>query len=267
MNTFGRRAGIAALLMLLAVADVSAQVLQPLVHSHNDYAQEKPFRAAYRAGAHFIEADVWAQEGDLYVSHDRKDIRPEKTLRRMYLKPLRRVLRCGRAHSQPLQLMVDVKNGKEALDLLVAIIEREGYRSCFDTALNSDAIRLTITCGADLSPWWTSYPDYVYFDARPDDALTEAQWKKVSMISQAHTRYTKWSGSGEMPARDQERIRAASARAHERGLPFRLWGFPDSPAAWALSLDLGMDYINSDHPAEVVRWLQDQKSTRQTDRR
>lgn len=255
MGKIGRMAGIAALLWMLAAAGAYAQVLQPLVHSHNDYAQEKPFRGAFRAGAHSIEADVWAQNGDLYVSHDRKDIRSGKTLRKLYLKPLRRALRRGRPHQVPLQLMVDVKNGKEALDCLVGIIEKEGFRPCFDTALNPDAIRLTITCGADLSPWWTSYPDYVYFDARPEDTLTPAQWKKVSMISQAKTRYTKWDGSGEMPATEQERIRAASAKAHERGLPFRLWGFPDCPAAWALSLELGMDYINSDHPAAVVRWL------------
>ena len=257
MGKIGRMAGIAALLWMLAAAGAYAQVLQPLVHSHNDYAQEKPFRGAFRAGANSIEADVWCLDGDLYVSHDRKDIRRGNTLRRMYLKPLRRALRRGRPHQAPLQLMVDVKNGKEALDCLVGIIEKEGFRACFDTALNPAAIRLTITCGADLSPWWTSYPDYVFFDARPEDALTEAQWRKVSMISQAKTRFTKWNGSDQMPAAEQERIRAAAAKAHSRGLPFRLWGFPDGPAAWELSLDLGMDYINSDRPADVVRWLRE----------
>ncbi len=267
MKKIGRLAALAALFWMFATVGTFAQVLQPLVHSHNDYAQEKPFRGAFRAGANSIEADVWCVDGDLYVSHDRKDIRSGRTLRKMYLKPLRRALRTGRPHQTPLQLMVDVKNGKEALDCLVGIIEKEGFRPCFDTALNPAAIRLTITCGADLSPWWTSYPDYVFFDARPGDALTDAQWQKVSMISQARTRFTKWNGDGEMPAADQERIRTAAAKAHERGLPFRLWGFPDGPAAWELSLDLGMDYINSDHPTTVVRWLRDRNVTLSADGR
>lgn len=59
------------------------------IHSHNDYAQKRPFWGAYEAGADSIEADVFLVDGELLVAHSRKDLKKENTLRRLYLEPLR----------------------------------------------------------------------------------------------------------------------------------------------------------------------------------
>ena len=100
-----------------------------LIHSHNDYAQERPFWGAYEAGADSIEADVYLVDGDLLVAHTRKELKKENTLRRLYLEPLREVMRKNggraRADGKPLQLMVDIKSGKAALDRLLEIVEQE----------------------------------------------------------------------------------------------------------------------------------------------
>lgn len=226
-----------------------------LIHSHNDYSQAKPFYGAFKAGANSIEADVWCVDGELFVSHDKEDIRKENTLRKMYLMPIKKALQRKKAHAAPLQLMVDVKNGKAALDKLVEIIEQEGYRPCFDTSLNPSAIRLTITCWEDLSDIWDTYPGYVCFDARPGAQLSEAQWKRVSTVSQGMYKFSKWKGVGEMPEADKAKIRKAAEEAHSKGLPFRIWGFPDSPEAWQLCVSLGIDFINTDHPEQVAKWL------------
>ena len=244
--------------LLFCAAVLSALALPAkaqLIHSHNDYLQSAPFRGAFNAGANSIEADVWCIDEDLYVAHDKKDVQKHNTLRKMYLKPLKKALRSGKPHGQPLQLMVDVKNGKAALDKLVEIIEKEGFRKCFDPALNPNAICLTITCWNDLSESWTSYPEYVRFDARPGASLSSEQWKRASMMSLGLGSFTKWKGNGAMTENDKEKIRAAAKEAHSKGLPFRIWGFPDNPAAWQLSLELGMDYINTDHPDKVAGWL------------
>ena len=46
-----------------------------LIHSHNDYAQKRPFWGAYEAGADSIEADVFLVDCDLLVAHSRKELK------------------------------------------------------------------------------------------------------------------------------------------------------------------------------------------------
>ena len=53
------------------------------IHSHNDYAQKRPFWGAYEAGADSIEADVFLVDGDLLVAHSRRELKKENTLRRL----------------------------------------------------------------------------------------------------------------------------------------------------------------------------------------
>ena len=144
-----------------------ASVREMRVHSHNDYAQKRPFWGAYEAGADSIEADVFLEGGELLVAHSRKELKKENTLRRLYLEPLRTVFRKNggraRANGKPLQLVIDLKSGKPALDALLAMIEREGFRECFDIAKNPSAARLSV--GGDISEIkdFLSYPDYVFF--------------------------------------------------------------------------------------------------------
>ena len=59
-------------------ADAIAQGAKPgrvgmLIHSHNDYAQKRPFWGAYEAGADSIEADVFLVDGELLVAHSRNE--------------------------------------------------------------------------------------------------------------------------------------------------------------------------------------------------
>ena len=123
------------------------------IHSHNDYAQKRPFWDAYDAGADSIEADVFLVDGELLVAHSRKGLKKVNTLRRLYLEPLREVMRKNggraRANGKPLQLVIDLKSGKPALDALLTLIEQEGFRECFDICKNPSAVRLSV--GGDIS--------------------------------------------------------------------------------------------------------------------
>ena len=229
-----------------------------LIHSHNDYAQKRPFWGAYEAGADSIEADVFLVEGELLVAHSRRELKKENTLRRLYLEPLREVMRKngGRARpdGRPLQLLVDLKNGKPALDRLVEMVEKEGYRDCFDIAKNPSAARLTATGDHSEVADFLAYPDFVFFDVPPTRRLSDGQYRRVPLVSHYARAYTRWR-KGPMDEKDKERIRAAVKAAHDRGCRFRLWGFPDHKEAWELTLELGLDYINTDHPAAAASFL------------
>jgi len=228
------------------------------IHSHNDYAQKRPFWGAYEADADSIEADVFLVDGDLLVAHSRKGLKRENTLRRLYLEPLREVMRKNggraRANGKPLQLVIDLKSGKSALDVLLTIIEQEGFRECFDIGKNPSAVKLSVGGGISGIKDFLSYPDFVFFSVPSSRKIDDCQYKRVSWISDYARIYTKWR-SGAMAECDKKKIRAAAARAHAKGVPYRLWGFPDHQEAWRLSRELGLDYINTDHPAAVAAFL------------
>lgn len=66
-----------------------------LIHSHNDYAQERPFWGAYEAGADSIEADVFLVGGDLLVAHSRKELKPVRATTRRWRTSLRIPVTCS----------------------------------------------------------------------------------------------------------------------------------------------------------------------------
>ena len=229
-----------------------------LIHSHNDYAQKRPFWGAYEAGADSIEADIHLVNGDLFVAHDLNKVSVTNTLRRLYLEPIRMVFQKNggqaRADGKPLQLLVDLKNGKPALDRLVELIEKEGFRQYFDIGKNPSAVRLVISGDLSKVGDFLDYPNFVFFDVPFRKDLPDNQYKRIPLISQYARIYTRWR-KGAMAEEDKAKIRAAAAEARAKGCRFRLWGFPDHAEAWQLTLELGLDYINTDHPADAAAFL------------
>src|SRR5436853_7424002 len=101
----------------LAVEPAAVKLL-PQAHAHNDYEHARPLLDALDHGFCSVEADIWLVGGDLLVGHDRKDLKPGRTLEALYLEPLRervkanggRVYRGGPAFC----LLIDVKTEAEA---------------------------------------------------------------------------------------------------------------------------------------------------------
>ena len=80
--------------MLLAKIAATALLAAPVVplpqaHAHNDYEHRRPLLDALDCGFGSVEADIWLVDGELLVAHDRAQCRPERTLRSLYLEPLR----------------------------------------------------------------------------------------------------------------------------------------------------------------------------------
>lgn len=72
-----------------APADLGAPVAQ--THAHNDYEHTRPLYDALSHGFVSVEADVWLVDGELLIAHDKEDLDPTRTLRGLYLEPLREI--------------------------------------------------------------------------------------------------------------------------------------------------------------------------------
>ncbi|MBQ9532682.1 MAG: hypothetical protein IJR71_01785 [Prevotella sp.] len=260
---------LAAVLLVGMSSCMQAQKAQTTavgIHSHNDYAQKRPFVGAYEARSASIEADIFMIDGQFYVGHDEEDLRPELTLEAMYLDPLMAHFQKNgqRAYpfGEPLQLLVDLKNGAETLAALQEMIEKKGYKQLFDTTKNPTAVSLVIT-GDEITPdHFADYAPYVLQDGRIDvgdkDPLqkyTEEQLKYVPLVSQEFQNFSQWDGKSEISKEDRALLQGLVDKAHAKGVKIRFWAMPDTEQAWQLCLDLGIDFINTDHPQQVRDWL------------
>ncbi|EQB43317.1 hypothetical protein CGLO_18037 [Colletotrichum gloeosporioides Cg-14] len=74
--------------------DFTHSVVPRNCHSHNDYWRPYPLFSALAAGCVGVEADIWLSDDglDLLVGHDRGSLSSERTLQKMYLDPLLKIL-------------------------------------------------------------------------------------------------------------------------------------------------------------------------------
>ena len=122
-------------LTFLVTLAAYAQQLPIIYHSHNDYNRTVPFWEAYSQHCASIEADVFLQDGEILVAHNRKDVTAERSLRKMYIEPIVKTFRenggrMWKGSDDRLQLVVDLKTG-ESLPGVIALAEE--YPDVFTT--------------------------------------------------------------------------------------------------------------------------------------
>lgn len=244
---------LAALMLIPAIAWAQNPIL---LHSHNDYERTQPFWEAYNEHFDSIEADVYCIDGTLYVSHDRKDIEPERTFETLYLEPVLKVFgsngdRPWAGSEQKLQLLIDIKEMTEpTLDALTELLD--AHRDVFDPAANPYAVRVVMTGNIPKPEDFANYPDYIFFDGNLDLEYTDDQLQRIALFSAPFYKYSFWRGHGKGSRKGWEKVSAAVAHAHARGKPIRFWGAPESESVYRTFYSRGIDYMNSDRPAECA---------------
>lgn len=257
-------ASAALLLSLSVVGAVRATPPEYRSHSHNDYLQAEPLATALTHRMGSVEADVWLIDGELRVGHTREETHPGRTLRSLYLEPLRR--HCDRsgadarvyAGGPPLMLLVDVKSDA---DPTCAAVEREleAYASLF-TQFDEPEVKpgaVTVVLSGNVSRLRLSRagPRLAACDGRPSDLLQNPPLSAVPLISDNWTKHFRWNGEGTMPAGERAALRRLAERCHAQGRKLRLWAAPDTEASWREQFAAGIDYINTDRPAALHAFL------------
>jgi alkaline phosphatase len=227
-----------------------------LLHSHNDYERVAPFWEAYSERFDSVEADVYCIDGKLFVSHDKKDVAPERTFEALYLEPVLKVfgLNGGRAWAgseQTIQLLIDIKETTEpTLGTLVRLLE--AHPDVFDPAVNPYAVRVVMTGNVPSPADFDRYPDFIFFDGNLDAEYTQGQLQRIALFSAPFYKYTLWRGRGRGSKAGWEKVMEAVERAHAQGKPIRFWGAPENETVYHVFYSLGIDYMNSDRPAECA---------------
>jgi alkaline phosphatase len=224
-------------------------------HSHNDYEQRTPFWIAYDAGFGSIEADIFLVGGRLYVAHDRKELALGRTLEKYYVKPLSAQVERNHGHpyadtARQLQMLIDVKaDSTAALAALVALLGK--YPNLTETA----SLTWVISGNRPDPSLYTSYPAFITFDGILLQHYPPAALSRIVMMSDDLHEYSHWDGIDSIPPADRRRIAAAIEWSHALRLPVRFWDAPDFPHAWDQLMQLGVDFINTDHIRQLADYL------------
>ncbi|MCE7065595.1 phosphatidylinositol-specific phospholipase C/glycerophosphodiester phosphodiesterase family protein [Dyadobacter sp. CY326] len=225
-------------------------------HSHNDYEKKGAFVDAYDQQFGSIEADLFLVNDNLFVAHNLPDIKPERTFSALYLNPIVASVEKNSGSIYPqkdvqLQLLIDLKTTSE--ETLAALVkELEPHKDIFAPA---GSVKIVVSGNTPDPASFDKYPEYVFFDGRPEIVYTPDQLKRVGLVSQAFAKYSKWNGEGPLPEKDKKSIQKVIKQTHDLGKKIRLWATPDNINSWKIMMSLGVDYLNTDKVREMGDYL------------
>lgn len=258
-------AGSVAALGAVGVATPAAAAPGPRVrplrraHAHNDYEHERPLLDALDHGFTSVEADVWLEDGDLFIGHDGPD--HGRTLRSLYLDPLRHRRR-GHQHL-PTRLLIDVKShGDEAYDVLNR--QLSAYPDLFTCWRGGRRHRRPVTAvlSGELANLTVPATDQRWFgfDGRIGSLPAGATAEQLPLVSENWNKFFTWQGIGPMPSDQRATLHRLVDELHAERYQVRFWATPDllpAPrrAVWRELLAADVDVLNTDHLADLQHFL------------
>lgn len=244
----------------------SASAQQPfysvaMAHSHNDYRQQQPFFSAYNEQFGSIEADIHLVDKRLLVAHDSTELSTAPTLEKLYLIPLVSRIEQNNGFvykdsSRKLQLLIDLKTaGVATLDALITVLKK------YPSIIQNRSVNIVITGNRPAARLYQNYPSYIWFDGNIDSTYSKAALKKIALLSDNFEKYSSWNGLQPLPETDKRTLINRVTKVHQLSKPVRFYASPDFPEAWKQLLQLKVDYLNTDHIAELADFLNRQNDS------
>lgn len=250
-----RPLAVVLLSLLHPVVAIAEQVTEPkplsAAHAHNDYAHPRPLLDALDHGFCSIEADIWLVGGKLLVGHSLLELRPERTLESLYLRPLAE--RCRQREGwvydrgRTVTLLVDLKStGGNTYPALQK--ELANYRQLFTQRDDKTppAIEVIITGDRPVELIKADAQRLGSIDGRRQDLDSDQPASLIPLVSENWTSHFTWRGVGAMPNAERAKLRKFANMAHAKGRRLRFWATPDNEAVWTELQAAGVDLIGTD---------------------
>lgn len=257
-----------ALMPLAVLCFAPAQVTEPppaplrRAHAHNDYEHKRPLLDALGQGFCSVEADIWLTKDGLLVAHTALDLKPERTLQKLYLAPLRERVRANGGKVFPggpaFHLLIDVKtDAKKTYAELTKVLEE--YSDILtvvkDGKAEPKAVTVVVSGNCDREAITKQAVRFAAIDGRPPDLDSDAPAHLVPWVSTSWASVFKWDGTGVMPDAERTKLNEFVAKAHKRGRMVRFWAAPDRVEVWKELLAAEVDLINTDRLADLRAFL------------
>jgi hypothetical protein len=256
LSDFGiRHSGLVFALLLAGTPAHAQDSPKPLlrVHAHNDYEHKRPLFDALDHGFCSVEADIYLVDSQLLVAHQRNQVKPERTLQKLYLDPLRERVRKngGRVYAggPEVVLLIDLKTDwKTIYPVLRETLK--GYADMLTIfrgeATETNAVRAIITGYRSKIMFTGESIRYAAYDGELEDLDSGASASLIPWISSNWGRTFHWRGVETIPPEEQKKLKEIVEKAHGQGRRVRFWGAPDFPDFWRELMSDGVDLINTD---------------------
>lgn len=237
----------------------------PHAHAHNDYEHQRPLFDALAHGFCSVEADIHLRDGQILVAHDAEDVRPDRTLEDLYLKPLSERVEQNGGRVYPdgpsVTLLIDIKTGgEETYRALRPLLEK--YRNMLTRfaagRVHEEAVTVVISGNRPKELIAAEDERLVGIDGRAADVRSEDKLPSdlVPLISDNWTLHFRWRGEGEMPERERQNLERLVRAAHDQGRRVRFWATPENENLWQTLLDADVDLIGTDDLGKLSEFLQ-----------
>lgn len=267
-NPLHRSLLIVAALLYGSLPASSAVAQKPLAsaHAHNDYEHARPLYDALDHGFCSVEADIWLTPDGLLVAHDRKDLKPRRTLQALYLDPLRKLVQSNGGgvftEGPSFYLLVDVKTEAESTyKALDAVLTQYAdiLTATKDGKVDRKAVTVILSGNRAVETIAKQPVRFVGIDGRPENLDANPPADLYPWISANWTLLFKWKGEGPFPPTEREKLQAMVQQTHGQQRKLRFWATAETEAMWKELLAAGVDYINTDRLDELQKFLLTQK--------
>jgi alkaline phosphatase len=102
---------------------------------------------------------------------------------------------------------------------------------------------------------WATYPPYILFDGRPNETYTPNAWQRIGVVSQSFEKYISKKGQKDIDNSTFERMKTVVDSLHAQGKKVRFWATADQKSVWKALAKMGADFINTDKPRKLRRFL------------
>ena len=260
---------VSCLASFVASAQTNSFSYKIIKHAHNDYKHKNPLFDALDQGFYSVEADVYLVDDSLYVAHDKHEIQSGRTLRKLYLDPLKKRIQQNNGsvygNGEEIILFIDIKeNGLEVYKKLHSILENysEIISSSGSDGLVKKAVRVVISGDRPIEYMQNQKFRHTGVDGRLENLDGKISSDLMPIISDSWLTYFEWNGEGEMPAKEKNKLKEFVNKAHEKGYLIRFLDTPNETkeqrlAFWKLFADVGVDLIGTDHLEELNKFIAD----------
>lgn len=236
-------------------------------HSHNDYEHERPLFDALNSNFKSIEADVFLIGDSLFVAHDFDKIKPGRTLRQMYLDPLKTRITQNNGsvygNKEEVILFIDIKDdGLKTYQLLHKILE--AYKSDLTVFENGEKkkgnVMVVVSGNRPIEYIKSQKTRYAGYDGRIEDLDSNISAALMPVVSDNWAKCFKWNGTGEMPKAEKEKLNDYANMAKGKGYILRFWNTPNQTriqriAVWAELKNSEVGLIGADNLKELQEFL------------
>lgn len=238
-------------------------------HAHNDYEHKRPLFDALDNGFCSVEADVFLTDGQLLVGHTRADLKPERTLEKLYLDPLRERIKTNRGRVYPdgptVFLLIDVKTEAgptyKALDRVLAHYD-DILSVTRKNKFEAKAVTVVVSGNCDREAITAQEVRFAGIDGRPADLDATVPAHLMPWISSRWGAHFRWQGDGPMPDEEKAKLKEFVQKAHTHGRLVRFWATPEKVSVWKVLRAADVDLINTDKLAELQKFLLEEQPKR-----